>query len=97
MTIAFFSLNLIQFFYFVSMRTKRSAFKSSILKNKWAIISVLFAVLLLAIIAFTPLSAFIGLCKLSPVQWLIVLGLSAMIFPLSEIFKVIRNERGKKK
>lgn len=97
MTIAFFSLNLIQFFYFVSMRTKRSAFKNSILKNKWAIISVLFAVLILAIIAFTPLHTFIGLCSLSPVQWLIVLGLSAMIFPLSEIFKVIRNEWSRKK
>ena len=91
MSMAFYTLNLIQFFYFVSMRVKRTAFKSNIFKNKWAVIAVAFAVGLLAIIAFTPLHTFIGLTSLNLTQWLIVIGISAVIFPLTELFKVIRN------
>lgn len=91
MSMAFYSLNLVQFFYFVSMRVKRTAFKSSIFKNKWAVIAIVFALSILAIIAFTPLHTFIGLTSLNLTQWLIVIGLSALIFPLNEIFKIIRN------
>ena len=91
MSMAFYSLNLIQFFYFASMRVKRTAFKSNIFKNKWAVLAIVFAVGLLAIIAFTPLHTFIGLTSLNLTQWLIVLGLSAIIFPLTEIFKILRN------
>ena len=96
MSIAFYSLNLIQFFYFASMRVKRTAFKSNIFKNKWAVLAILFAVGLLAIIAFTPLHTFIGLTSLNLSQWLIVIGLSALIFPITEIFKVLRNKTIKK-
>ena len=90
-SIAFYSLNLIQFFYFASMRVKKTAFKSNIFKNKWALISILFAVGLLAIIAFTPLHTFIGLTSLNLTQWLIVIGISVLMFPLTEFFKITKK------
>ena len=87
-TMAFYTLNIIQMFYLASMRTNRSIFKSNPLKNKMFIISLVFCFGLIALFAFTPLRVVLSLAPLSLWQWGIIFGLSILMMIASELFKL---------
>ena len=96
MSMVFYSLNLVQFFYFASMRSNSSVFKNSIFKNKWAVGAVAFGVGVCLLIALTPLHTFLKLVSLSLAQWAIILGCCVLIFILSELVKIIINKKQNK-
>ena len=98
-TMAFYTLNIIQMFYLASMRTNGSMFKSNPFKNKMFIISLAFCFGLLALIALTPLSGVLGLCDLSWAMWGVIFGLSFVMMFASELFKVFYHlyEKNKEK
>lgn len=88
-TLAFYALNIIQFFYFISIRANGNAFKNSIFKNKWAVVSVLTCFAFVGIIALTPIREFLCLAELNMFQWCVIFGLGIVIFFLSELIKKI--------
>lgn len=95
-TMAFYTLNLLQLFFLLSVRTENSIFKSNMFKNKLLIISLIFGFGLLGIIAFTPISKLLNLASLSWELWLIILALSASVIFINEILKKMLNKKFKK-
>ncbi len=97
-TMAFYTLNLIQLFYMFTARTNDFCFKSNPFKNKLFLLSLLLGFGLLALIATTNLTQILKLQKLDFICWLVVLGLSLSIIIIGEIYKAIeRFVRGRKK
>jgi len=90
-TMAFYVLNLNQMFYLASMRTNAPFYKSKPHKNKWFLFAIVFCFGLVALFAFTSLQSLLKLVSLSGVQWFIVIGLSASMLVLSEIYKLIEK------
>ncbi len=86
-TMAFYTLNLLQLFFLLSVRCECGIFKSNIFKNKMMIISLIFGFGLLAIIAFTPLREVLRLSHLSWSAWLIVVFLSLAVIVVNEVLK----------
>lgn len=95
-TMAFYTLNLLQLFFLLSVRCECSIFKSNIFKNRMMIISLIFGFGLLAVIAFTPLREVLRLSSLSFLAWLIVLSLSLLVIVANEIIKKISVKKLKK-
>lgn len=101
-TVAFYTLNIIQLFYLASMRTNRSMFKSNPFKNKIFLASLLFGFGLLALIAFTPIHSVLKLATLPAWLWGVIFGLSIAMMLASELFKLFysiyeKNKAKKKK
>ncbi len=97
-TMAFYTLNIVQFFYLLSIRTEASFFKSNPFKNKWCIISCAFAGVVLMLIALTPLRKILHLTSLNFVQMLFILVSCLVMFFASEICKfVLRKKHNKQK
>ncbi|MBO5884301.1 MAG: cation-translocating P-type ATPase [Clostridia bacterium] len=95
-SMAFYTLNLVQMSYLLSMRVNGSAFISNPFKNKWILYSIILCIAILCIVAFTPVGAVFGLVDIGLIDWLIVIGLSAMVFFASEILKyVLRKKQNK--
>ena len=90
-TMAFYSLNLVQLFYLLSIRTNTSFFVNNPFKNKWIWISIGVAVVVMLSLAITPLGVVLGLTTLSFAQWLIVFGISFALLPVSEVVKFVIN------
>lgn len=90
-TMAFYTLNIIQFFYLASMRTEAPIYKSKPHKNKFFLLAVGFCAALVVLFAFTPLRSILKLEVLSFSQWLIILGLSLIMLIVSEIYKFIEK------
>ncbi len=86
-TMAFYTLNIIQFFYLASMRTNSPIYKSKPHKNKVFLLSIAFCFGLVALFAFTPLRNLLKLAVLSPLQWGIIFALSVAMLLISEIYK----------
>ena len=95
-SMAFYTLNLVQMFYLLSMRVNGSAFKANPFKNKWIWLAVLLCVSILCIVAFTPVGSVFGLVDVGLVDWLIVIGLSSMVFFASELLKLFLRLKSKK-
>lgn len=95
-SIAFYTLNIVQFFYLVSIRTEKSIFKSNPFKNKFIILAILFAGGLLALIAITPLHKILGLATLNGFEWLYIFIVSVVMLVASEFCKIwLRNKQRK--
>ena len=90
-TMAFYTLNIIQMFYLASMRTNASIFKSKPYKNKFFLLAVGFCFALVMLFAFTPLQYLLGLRTLNINQWLVIIGFSFLMLVVSEIYKVIEK------
>lgn len=90
---AFFTLNFVQLFYIFSIRIEGFLFINNPFKNIWQIGAFGMGVLFLMLIAFTPLRSIISLVSLNYSCWLIILGLSLLILPLSEFLKLIIKKR----
>lgn len=93
MSMAFYSLNIVQFFYFLSIRAKGSAFKNHLFKNKWAIFSIISALAIILVIALTPFHTYLRLVSLNLIQWLIIVTLTALAFFSSEFVKKLVNRK----
>ena len=87
MSMAFYTLNIVQFFYLVSIRTEKVIFKSNPFKNKFIILAILFAGGLLTLIAATPLHKILGLATLNGWEWLYILLVSVVMLIASEFCK----------
>ncbi len=86
-TMAFYSLNIVQMFYLASMRTNAPFYKSRPHKNPFFFLSLAFCFGLIALFAFTPLRSILSLAQLTGKQWGIVFGLSSSMFIFSEVYK----------
>ncbi|MDD3862517.1 MAG: cation-translocating P-type ATPase [Clostridia bacterium] len=93
MSMAFYSLNIVQLFYFMSVRTKDSAFKNHLFKNKWAVAAILSSFGIIMLIALTPLHTFLRLVSLDLIHWIIIFTLSISIFFVSEVVKRIIHKK----
>lgn len=96
-TMSFYTLNIVQMFYLMSMRTNSSVFKSKPWQNKFFLLAIAFCAVLVVLFAFTPLRTLLKLEELSGIQWGIVFGLSALMLVVSEIYKLIERVVLKKK
>ena len=88
-TMAFYTLNLLQLFFLISVRCECGIFKSNIFKNKMMILSLLFGFGMLFVIAVSPLREVLNLTRLSGVCWLVVIGLSLLVVVANEILKMV--------
>lgn len=91
-TMAFYTLNLIQLFYMFTARTKEYCFKSNPFKNKFFTLSLVVGFGLLLIIATTSLGGLLKLQKLNLSCWLIVLVLSVSIILIGEAYKFVEKK-----
>lgn len=90
-TMAFYTLNLIQLFYMFTARTKENCFKSNPFKNKFFNLSLIVGIGLLAIIACSPLREVMKLTNLNFSCWLVVFVLSISIIFIGEAYKLIEK------
>ena len=91
MTMAFYTLNLIQLFYMFTARTKECCFKSNPFKNKFFSLALGAGLGLLVLIATTGFKDLLKLSSLDASCWIIVLLLSISIIFIGEIYKVAEN------
>ncbi|MBP3431933.1 MAG: cation-translocating P-type ATPase [Clostridia bacterium] len=91
-TMAFYTLNLIQLFYMFTARTKHCCFKSNPFKNKIFNISLIVGFGLLFLMALTGLGEFLQLQKLNFSCWVVVLGLSVSIIFIGELYKWLEKK-----
>ena len=96
MSMAFYTLNIVQFFYLLSVRTEASIFKSNPFKNKWCIIAIAFAGGLLSLIALTPLHKVLKLAPLTGLEWLWIFLVSMLMLLASEICKIFLRRKKRK-
>ena len=92
MTMAFYTLNLIQLFYMFTARTKECCFKSNPFKNKFFLLALGAGLGLLILIATTGFKDLLKLSSLDASCWIIVLLLSISIIFIGEIYKVVENK-----
>ena len=95
-TMAFYTLNLLQLFFMFTARTNESIFKSNPFKNKFFDFSLIFGFGILAVIATTEVKNVMKLVNLSLDCWIIVLLLSVSVIVFGEIYKAIEKRIFKK-
>lgn len=95
-SMAFYTLNIVQFFYLISIRTEQSIFKSNPFGNKLCNVAILFAGGLLALIAATPLHKVLKLASLTGFEWLWILLVSILMLVASEICKYFLRRKMRK-
>ena len=93
MTMAFYTLNIIQLLFMFSIRTEKSVFRVNPFKNKLFNISLIFGFGVLGLIAFTPFYEVLGLCKLDVTLWIITILLSSLVIFIDEIYKHFRRRK----
>lgn len=91
-TMAFYTLNLIQLFFMFTVRTKESCFKSNPFKNKFFTFSLLLGFGLLILMACTGFGQILQLEKLGASCWLVVILCSVSIIFIGELYKWIENK-----
>jgi P-type Ca2+ transporter type 2C len=88
MTMTFVSLVLIQFFKAYNFRSDRHSVLKRLWANKWLNIAIVWELLLLMVIIYTPfLHDAFGTFSLPPTNWLIVFALALTIVPVLELAK----------
>ncbi len=91
-TMAFYTLNLIQLFYMFTARTKGSCFKSNPFKNTFFNISLGVGLGLIFLMVVTPLGEILKLAKLDGFCWAIVLVFSISIIFIGELYKLVERK-----
>ncbi len=96
-TMAFMVLALSQVFHSFNMRSRHSLFKIGFFTNKYLNQAALVSLVLMALVIFVPpLALAFGLVQMSPVLYLIALGLALIPLPVLEISKatgLLKHER----
>ncbi len=90
-TMAFYTLNLIQLFYMFTARSKDFCFKTNPFKNKFFDISLGVGFGLLCLMIFTNFGKVLKLTNLDWLCWAIVLGFSVSIIFIGELYKLIEK------
>lgn len=90
-SMCFVNLVLIQFFKAYNFRSDiHSVFKIGLFRNKWLNLAILWEVLLLSVIVYTPfLQEPFNTFPLTWFDWVIVILAAASIFPILEIAKIV--------
>ncbi len=96
-TMAFYTLNLIQLFYMFTARTKEYCFKSNPFKNKFLCLSMIVGFGLLILMATTNFGKILKLETLNFSCWIVVILLSISIIFIGELFKLIKNSHFSRK
>ncbi|MGN1201616.1 MAG: cation-translocating P-type ATPase [Candidatus Caccovivens sp.] len=91
-TMAFYTLNLIQLFYMFTARTKESCFKSNPFKNKFLNLSMIVGLGMLLLMATTGFGKVLQLETLNLSCWIVVLTLSLSIIFIGELYKLVENK-----
>ena len=91
-TMAFYTLNLIQLFFMFTARTKESIFRSNPFKNKFFNLSLIVGFSMLAAMAFTKFGELLKLTTLNFECFAIVMTLSLSIIIFGEIYKFVENK-----
>lgn len=91
MTMAFYTLNLIQLFFMFTARTKEGLFKSNPFKNKFFNLSLIVGFVMLVFMAFTGFGYVLKLVDLNFECFAIVMLLSISIIVFGEIYKFFEN------
>ena len=91
-TMAFFTLCLVQLFFCFVVRIEGYTLFSNPFKNKWLLLTVLFSLILLILLAFTPIAMFFHLENIGIVNFLVCVGFSALIIPICDLFKLIQSK-----
>lgn len=92
-TMAFYTLNLLQLFFLISVRSESGIFHTNLFKNKMMTLSLLFGFGLLTIIAFTPLRDVLCLAPLSLTCWALILLLSLSVIAVNELLKYFQRKK----
>ncbi len=92
-SMAFYTLNLAQLAYLLSMRVNTSVFTNNPFKNKWIWVAIGFGLLVLILMAFTPTGSILGLVEVTLYEWLIILAIVVCVFMLSELIKIILKKQ----
>jgi Ca2+-transporting ATPase len=88
MTMTFVSLVLIQFFKAYNFRSDRISVLENPFANRWLNLSILFELVLIALIIYVPfLQSIFGAYPLTLPDWIIIAGLSASVLPVLELVK----------
>lgn len=90
-TMAFYTLNLIQLFYMFTARTKDFCFKTNPFKNKFFTLSLIVGFGMLLLMATTGLGNLLKLEKLNFSCWVIVFVCSISIILIGELYKWIER------
>ena len=98
-SLVFLTLIIIQFFKAYNFRSdKRSVFGIGFFANKWLNLSIISQIVLMLAVFYVPfLQSAFGTYPLSGTEWLLVILVSATIFPVLEISKAIIRWQEKKK
>lgn len=96
-TMAFYTLNLIQLFYMFTARTSGYCFKSNPFKNKFFNLSLALGFGLLILFATTNLRYILKLQNLDWLCWLVVFTLSISIIFFGELYKFLANLKNRQK
>ena len=95
MTSAFMTLSLVETFHSCNMRTRRKSLLTLRQQNKWLWGAIaLSLVLTLAVLLIPGLRIAFGFVALSPVRFLVNLGLAISILPIMELIKLIQRKCG---
>lgn len=95
-TMAFYTLNLIQLFYMFTARTRESCFKTNPFRNKLFNISLVVGFGLLALMIFTGFGTILKLESLNWYCWLVVISFSVSIIFIGELYKLFSKKHRKK-
>lgn len=95
-TMAFYTLNLIQLFFMFTARTKECCFKTNPFKNKLFNLSLIVGFGLLMLMAFSSFGQVLQLQSLNFACWAIVILLSVSIIFIGELYKFVERKMGNK-
>lgn len=95
-TMAFYTLNLIQLFFMFTARTKECCFKTNPFKNKLFNLSLIVGFGLLMLMAFSSFGQVLQLQSLNFACWAIVILLSVSIIFIGELYKLVERKMGNK-
>ncbi|RMF54757.1 calcium-translocating P-type ATPase, SERCA-type [Candidatus Woesearchaeota archaeon] len=88
-TVAFTALIVMEL---VRLQMIRSGHKLSVFSNKWLIIAVMLSLGLQLLVIYTPLKAFFGTTTLALLDWVMIVGASAVVFVLSMTANALFNK-----
>jgi Ca2+-transporting ATPase len=89
MTMAFLTLSMLEMFHSFNMRSRRASLFQLPTQNVWTWGAFALSLVLTYIVIETPLSVVFGFAELDAFHYLVAFGLSVLIIPIVEIYKVI--------
>ena len=98
LTMAFFTMSFSELFYAFNIRTDESLFGKAFFENKVLLLTVVFALVVnLLLCVVEPLRLAFGVTALTGVQWGMVFGVSLLVLPAGELYKLILRRWEKKR